>query len=238
MTKKQFPKTALAQQLVQAGADKITHRPKFISGMDKEGITTLRKEFRESLTKAHKRCQVTGMSYGCIASHIKPLASCTSRDECVDPANGLLLCKTVDEVFDKGWISFDDDGSMMVSTVFKSKYRGDIEARIPEGWLSGELKLTPPSDASVASRQRSYMRHHRYNVFISKKSYRPDEGYTAAENYDRYDDLHSKDYHSEEYIQWLERDTFMPRKFRDMAKKLRASRRLETGIVYATKGGK
>ena len=238
MTKKQLPKTALAQQLTQVGADKIINRPKFISGMDKEGITTLRKEFRESLTKAHKRCQVTGMTYGCIASHIKPLASCESRDECVDPANGLLLCKTVDEVFDKGFISFDDDGSMMVSEYFNHKYYKDIEMRIPEGWLSGELKLTPPSDAFTASRQKSYMRHHRYNVFMSQVSYDFDKAYSSAEHYDRYDDVLNRDCYSEGYIKRLEEIQFMHGKFRGVPKKLRDGRYRATGICFVAEGDK
>lgn len=50
-----------------------------------------------------------------IASHIKPWKDCTS-DERLEMNNGLLLCPNHDSLFDKGYISFDDNGHIVIST--------------------------------------------------------------------------------------------------------------------------
>jgi hypothetical protein len=48
------------------------------------------------------------------ASHIKPWKK-SSNDERLDPENGLLLLANIDILFEKGFVSFDDDGCMLVS---------------------------------------------------------------------------------------------------------------------------
>lgn len=48
------------------------------------------------------------------ASHIKPWAASTDHER-LDPFNGLLLCAHVDALFDRGLISFEDDGAMLIS---------------------------------------------------------------------------------------------------------------------------
>jgi len=49
-----------------------------------------------------------------IASHIRPYAKSSSEQE-FDSNNGLLLSRTMDQLFDSGYISFNDDGSIMVT---------------------------------------------------------------------------------------------------------------------------
>jgi HNH endonuclease len=50
------------------------------------------------------------------ASHIKPWRSCITSAERLDGHNGLpLLCPNVDHLFDRGYISFGDHGSVLVS---------------------------------------------------------------------------------------------------------------------------
>jgi predicted restriction endonuclease len=48
------------------------------------------------------------------ASHIKPWKPSTDRER-LDGHNGLLLTADLDALFDRGLISFDDDGEMLVS---------------------------------------------------------------------------------------------------------------------------
>src|SRR3546814_3413344 len=48
------------------------------------------------------------------ASHIKPWSKCASGDERVDGNNGLLLSPTADHLFDRGWITFEDDGALEI----------------------------------------------------------------------------------------------------------------------------
>lgn len=63
------------------------------------------------------RCALTGLSNVdlLVASHIHPW-SLSNNDERIDPNNGLLLAAHVDRLFDKGLISFDDEGKLLVST--------------------------------------------------------------------------------------------------------------------------
>jgi len=65
----------------------------------------------------HGRCCITGLSVPALlrASHIKPWAKCASDEERLDVFNGLLLAPHVDALFDGGWISFADDGTVIVS---------------------------------------------------------------------------------------------------------------------------
>ncbi len=49
-----------------------------------------------------------------IASHIKPWVK-SNNFEKTDPKNGFMLTPTFDRLFDRGFISFEDDGTMLVS---------------------------------------------------------------------------------------------------------------------------
>ena len=63
-----------------------------------------------------KSCRVTGVTNikHLRASHIKPW-SASSDHEKVDGYNGLLLSPHVDHLFDRGFISFEDSGDMLIS---------------------------------------------------------------------------------------------------------------------------
>lgn len=58
-------------------------------------------------------CKVKKMEI-LIASHIKPWSSCEPEQK-LDLENGLLLCPNHDALFDKGFISFDDNGVIILS---------------------------------------------------------------------------------------------------------------------------
>ncbi len=49
-----------------------------------------------------------------IASHIKPFRDCAHVYEAMDNNNGLLLCRNHDYLFDQGFISFDEEGKIMI----------------------------------------------------------------------------------------------------------------------------
>jgi hypothetical protein len=73
--------------------------------------------FREQLIKRWGGCSVTGCADESvlIASHIVPWSKCVSRVERLSVANGLLLTPNLDKLFDKGLISFDQRGKIMIS---------------------------------------------------------------------------------------------------------------------------
>ena len=73
-------------------------------------------KFRSKLIEYWKCCAVTNVSLLSIlkASHIKPWAVSTNQER-LDKFNGLLLSPNLDALFDQGYISFNDDGEIMVS---------------------------------------------------------------------------------------------------------------------------
>jgi predicted restriction endonuclease len=88
-----------------------------------------------------------------IASHIQPWRD-SSNDQRLDGENGLLLTPTVDHLFDKGFISFENTGHLIVSPVMDTvslKRMGIArEARVNVGEFS--------------QGQRQYLEFHRENV--------------------------------------------------------------------------
>jgi len=112
------------QLLTQSGSavspDKIPAHAPGINETEKEYLSTARVgqgQFRQELLKAYGgTCPVTGIANAelLVASHIKPWKACTNSER-LDPQNGILLSALVDRLFDRGLISFSDDGRIVVS---------------------------------------------------------------------------------------------------------------------------
>jgi putative restriction endonuclease len=73
--------------------------------------------YRQNLEQFEVECRVTGVRKlrHLRASHIKPWRACSDFEK-IDGNNGLLLSPHVDHLFDKGYISFLDDGTMLVGS--------------------------------------------------------------------------------------------------------------------------
>lgn len=101
------------------------------------------------------RCAVTGLAVVPLlrASHIKPWADCENNQERLDVFNGLLLAPHLDALFDGGWITFDDVGRLMKSTLLD-----DVTAQLLG--VPNEMKLT-----HLAAGHRTYLEYHRQHVF-------------------------------------------------------------------------
>ena len=88
-----------------------------------------------------------------IASHIRPWRDSNNQQR-LDGENGLLLTPTVDHLFDKGFISFEDTGQLIVAPVadpVSLKRMGiDYDQRFNVGGFS--------------QGQRAYLDYHRENV--------------------------------------------------------------------------
>ena len=100
-------------------------------------------------------CAVTGLDVAEVlrASHIKPWAACESDGERLDVFNGLLLAPHLDAVFDKGLLSFSDDGSMLRSAALSEQQWERL------GIQGGGLGV------ALAEPHRTYLRWHRAHVF-------------------------------------------------------------------------
>ncbi|WP_369720158.1 HNH endonuclease [Bradyrhizobium sp. LLZ17] len=73
--------------------------------------------FRKNLIEIEKCCRLTQVADPRLlrASHIKPWRACAHNHERLDGNNGLLLSPHVDLLFDRGYISFEDDGTLLRS---------------------------------------------------------------------------------------------------------------------------
>ena len=99
---------------------------------------------------------VTGLTLAEVlrASHIKPWAECETDEERLDVFNGLLLAPHLDALFDKGLITFSDDGRMIYSRQLEYEHRQRL------GLDDRLLRNVPLSD-----RHLKYLAWHRSKVF-------------------------------------------------------------------------
>jgi putative restriction endonuclease len=86
------------------------------------------------------RCCVTGLAVPELlrASHIKPWAVCDSDNERLDVFNGLLLAPHLDALFDGGWISFADNGKLLISEALAPTESERLGVRAD--WVLASLK--------------------------------------------------------------------------------------------------
>lgn len=110
--------------------------------------------FKTRVIQIEGRCRVTGVDNPTllIASHIKPWSESDNRER-LDGNNGLLLAPHVDKLFDRGWISFTDNGDLLVT------YGAD---EVLQAW-----GIDPESNVGAFSeKQAKYLEYHREHVFI------------------------------------------------------------------------
>lgn len=93
---------------------------KNIDGTEKLQLIKARKGqgiYRKNVSDIEKTCRVTGTSDArfLIASHIKPWSK-SENSERLDGHNGLMLAPHIDRLFDRGYISFEDDGGLILSS--------------------------------------------------------------------------------------------------------------------------
>ena len=74
--------------------------------------------FKQRVMRIERCCRVTGVDrvVHLVASHCKPWRDST-YEERLAGENGLLLTPTVDHLFDRGFIGFENDGTLIISPV-------------------------------------------------------------------------------------------------------------------------
>ena len=106
--------------------------------------------FRDNVESREPKCRITGVSNPRYlrASHIKPWRK-SSDVEKIDGNNGLMLAPHIDFLFDRGFISFEDDGTLIVST--------QIEDGTLESWgIPAEVNV-----GAFSNEQAVYLKFHR-----------------------------------------------------------------------------
>ena len=111
-------------------------------------------KFRDLLLKRYNNkcclCDVKNQKF-LIASHIKPWAKSEPKEK-ADVDNGFLMCPNHDRLFDKGYITFDDEGKIIIS----------------EGLSENEkvsLNVNSKMHIELTENNKKYLKFHRENVF-------------------------------------------------------------------------
>ena len=113
--------------------------------------------FKQRVRAFEHACRVTKVDRPehLVASHCKPWRD-SSNDERLDGENGLLLTPTIDHLFDRGFISFDDDGTLLISPVAHRPSLQRMAIPIDKTFNVG----------TFSAGQRLYLDFHRNSVFL------------------------------------------------------------------------
>lgn len=128
-----------------------TERVELIKARRGQGI------FRNRVLVTEPYCRLTGVSEQEFlrASHIKPWVDSDNKER-LDGNNGLMLSPHVDHLFDRGYISFEQSGRVLVASNIES---------IMSDW-SLPLRII---GSHFSDEQEQFLAWHRANCFLGKK---------------------------------------------------------------------
>jgi predicted restriction endonuclease len=146
-----FWEQKLETLIVQDAGVRETDRIAIVHARSGQGI------FKERVSKIETRCRITGVDNPThlIASHCKPWRD-SSNEERLNGENGLLLTPSIDHLFDRGFISFESDGKLIVSPV---AHRPSLEKM-------GVITNNITNVGSFTSGQKNFLEYHRSSVFL------------------------------------------------------------------------
>lgn len=132
-----------------------------IAPTEREALVMARRgqgKFRHEVSRIEERCRVTRVDKPehLRASHCKPWRD-ASNEERLNGENGLLLTPTIDHLFDRGFISFDNNGDLLISPV----------AHLPSLERMGVETTRKTNVGSFSSGQKTYLDFHRGSVFLN-----------------------------------------------------------------------
>jgi hypothetical protein len=102
----------LERQVANDSSLRETERLALIRARNGQGL------FKDRVSKIETRCRITGVEnpVHLIASHCKPWRDSTNEER-LNGENGLLLTPSIDHLFDRGFIGFEDNGKLIISPV-------------------------------------------------------------------------------------------------------------------------
>lgn len=148
----------LAAQMEKAKRLADTREYQSLPSVTREAIINARVGqglFRQRLIDYWATCAVTGCVEASLlrASHIKPWSKADVPFECLDLYNGLLLSPALDACFDAGYVTFDDEGHIVISRRLRAQ-DGSALGIHPDMHLR-----------RVEPEHRKYLAFHRQHVF-------------------------------------------------------------------------
>ena len=117
-------------------------------------------QFRRNVASIETCCRITKVNEPAHlrASHTKPWRSSTN-DERLNGENGFLLTPTIDHLFDRGFISFENNGDLLISPV-----------AMPVSLQRMGIPLEPRINVGgFSSGQRLFLSYHRESVFLARR---------------------------------------------------------------------
>jgi hypothetical protein len=114
--------------------------------------------FRENVQRLERACRVTKVDRPehLRASHCKPWRDCENNEERLNGENGLLLTPSIDHLFDRGFISFENKGELLISPV--AHHASLNRMGVPTG---ERINV-----GSFSEGQREFLEFHRNYVFL------------------------------------------------------------------------
>lgn len=152
---------AVIQQRTDIG---LTQKSDLLKSRHGQGV------FRMNVERGEHSCRITGVldRRHLWAGHIKPWCECDDA-EMLDGANGLLMSPHVAHLFARGYISFSDDGQLLVSQ--------ELNPVVLDNW---HIRL-PLNVGEFRPEQCYYLDYHRREVFQQHGGGRRQK---SPENYD------------------------------------------------------
>lgn len=141
----------MEQTIRQTETISDTERLALISSRIGQGL------FKQRVMQIEKNCRITKVENAAhlIASHCKPWRDSTDYER-LNGENGLLLTPSIDHLFDRGFIGFENNGRLIISPVAHrlSLVRMGIETE-------SEINV-----GTFSSGQREFLEFHRDSVLL------------------------------------------------------------------------
>lgn len=117
--------------------------------------------FKKNVLKLESRCRVTQVDKieHLRASHCKPWRDANNAER-LNGENGLLLTPSIDHLFDRGFIGFEDNGDVLVSPVAHKE-------SLKRMGVSTDAKVNV---GAFSEGQKKYLDFHREFVFLQSKN--------------------------------------------------------------------
>jgi putative restriction endonuclease len=127
---------------------------------DRDAIVRARRGqglFKQRVMRIETRCRITGVDNPShlLASHCKPWRD-SSNEERLNGENGLLLTPSIDHLFDRGFIGFEDSGDLIISPV---AHKASLQRMGVETTRSMNV-------GTFSEGQREFLEFHRNSVLL------------------------------------------------------------------------
>lgn len=141
----------IQESIIQRSDLPVTTREALVAARKGQG------RFRQNVHRLETLCRITRVHNAehLVASHIKPWREANDEERLLG-ANGLMLTPSIDHLFDRGFISFDDDGEVMISPI------ADIESIE----RMGVNTKTPILTGRFNCDQKHFLEYHRRQIFL------------------------------------------------------------------------